>query len=64
MREATRMKQSTPADIDPMRILSHFEPLHKGNYPVFNKRPKFISDYQTREKQKILQQEIDYLKER
>ncbi len=45
-------------------MLCPFEPLTKGTYPVFNKRPRFISDYQMIEKTKILQQEINYLKER
>ncbi len=64
VRECDRIKQSTPSDIDPIKLLDSFEPIVKGSYPVFNKRPKFISDYQIREKKKILQEEIDYLKER
>ena len=64
IRESSRMQQSTPSDIDPVKLLLRFEPIQKGNYPVFNKRPKFISDYQVRERKKILQEEIDYLKER
>jgi hypothetical protein len=64
IREASRMQETTPSDINPNRLLLHFEPLHKGNYPIFNKRPKFISDYQVKEKEKILKEEIDYLKER
>lgn len=62
--EATKMLQTTPADLDPCKLLCPFEPLTKGTYPVFNKRPRFISDYQMIEKTKILQQEINYLKER
>ena len=62
--EAHKMMQTTPADIDPCKILRGFEPLPKSTYPVFNKRPRFISDYQVLEKSKILKQEIDYLKER
>ncbi len=58
------MMKTTPYDIDPCKLLNQFEPLTKGTYPVFNKRPRFISDYQIIEKKKILQQEIDYLKER
>lgn len=64
IREAEKLIQCTPNDINPIRILPKFEPLSKTSYPIFNKRPKFISDYQLREKNKILQQEIDYLKER
>lgn len=58
------MQKTTPNDVDPCKLLLGFEPLPKGTYPVFNKRPKFITDYQIIEKRKILQQEIDYLKER
>jgi len=58
------MTKTTPVDIDPCRLLNRFEPLTKGTYPVFNKRPRFISDYQLTEKSKILQEEMDYLKER
>ncbi len=58
------MIKTTPADIDPCRLLNRFEPLTKGTYPVFNKRPRFISDYQLNEKTKILQEEMEYLKER
>jgi hypothetical protein len=64
LNEAARIQLTTPADIDPCQLLNDFEPLTKGTYPVFNKRPRFISDYQIIEKKKILQQEIDYLKER
>ena len=62
--EARKMHKLTPSGIDPCKLLSSFEPLTKGSYPVFNKRPKFISDYQAIEKNKILAQEVNYLKER
>ena len=62
--ESFKMHQTTPADLDPCKLLASFDPLTKGTYPVFNKRPRFISDYQMIEKTKILQQEINYLKER
>jgi hypothetical protein len=64
LNEAHKMMQTTPSDIDPCKILHGFDALPKQTYPVFNKRPRFISDYQIIEKTKILQQEIDYLKER
>lgn len=64
LQEANRMMKTTPNDIDPCKLLKNFEPLSKGTYPVFNKRPRFITDYQNIEKTKILQQEINYLKER
>jgi hypothetical protein len=64
LNEAKRMQKTTPDEIDPCKLLNDFEPLSKGTYPVFNKRPSFISDYQKNEKAKILQQELNYLKER
>jgi WD40 repeat protein len=64
LNESFKMNKTTPADLDPCKLLANFEPLSKGTYPVFNKRPRFISDYQIIEKTKILQQEINYLKER
>jgi len=64
LQESNRMQQTTPADLDPCKMLDTYEPLSKGTYPVFNKRPRFITDYQNIEKTKILQQEINYLKER
>lgn len=58
------MQKCTPPDINPCKLLRPFEPLTKGTYPVFNKQPRFITDYQMIEKTKILKQEIEYLKER
>ena len=45
-------------------MLGPFEPLTKGTYPVFNKYPKFIVDYQVQERERIRKEEIDYLRER
>ncbi len=64
LNEANKMLKTTPADLDPTKLLNSFEPLTKQTYPIFNKRPRFISDYQMSEKTKILQEELNYLKER
>jgi len=48
VREAYRLQDSTPAEVNPKRMLEPFAPLTKGQYPVFNKYPKFIVDYQVR----------------
>ena len=64
LQESNKMLLTTPAELDPCKLLNSYEPLSKGTYPVFNKRPRFIADYQNTEKTKILQQEINYLKER
>ena len=38
--------ETTDDEIHPRRLLEDFIPLTKGQYPVFNKYPKFIVDYQ------------------
>ncbi|KFZ68140.1 TBC1 domain family member 31, partial [Podiceps cristatus] len=64
IKEAYHLMETTPLDIHPQRMLDDFIPLTKGQYPIFNKYPKFIVDYQTREREKIRQDEIEYLHER
>nr|XP_006137560.1 TBC1 domain family member 31 isoform X4 [Pelodiscus sinensis]XP_014436297.1 TBC1 domain family member 31 isoform X4 [Pelodiscus sinensis] len=64
IKEAYHLMEATPADIHPKRMLDDFIPLTKGQYPVFNKYPKFIVDYQTQERERIRQDEIEYLRER
>ncbi|KAM6278381.1 TBC1 domain family member 31 isoform 3-T3 [Spheniscus humboldti] len=64
IKEAYRLMEATPLDIHPQRTLDDFIPLTKGQYPVFNKYPNFIVDYQTREWERIRQDEIEYLRER
>ncbi|NXU83623.1 TBC31 protein, partial [Xiphorhynchus elegans] len=64
IKEAYRLMEATPLDIHPQRMLEDFIPLTKGQYPVFNKYPKFIVDYQAQERDRIRQDEIEYLRER
>ncbi|XP_054671505.1 TBC1 domain family member 31 isoform X1 [Grus americana] len=64
IKEAYHLMDATPLDIHPERMLDDFIPLTKGQYPVFNKYPKFIVDYQTQERERIRQDEIKYLRER
>ncbi|NXT37141.1 TBC31 protein, partial [Pelecanoides urinatrix] len=64
IKEAYHLMEATPLDIHPQRMLDDFIPLTKGQYPVFNKYPKFIVDYQTWERERIRQDEIEYLRER
>ena len=45
-REAYRLQDGTSAEANPQRMLEPFMPLTKGQYPIFNKYPKFIVDYQ------------------
>ncbi|KFU84063.1 WD repeat-containing protein 67, partial [Chaetura pelagica] len=64
IKEAYHLMEATPLDIHPQRVLDDFIPLTKGQYPVFNKYPKVIADYQTQEWERIRQDEIEYLRER
>ncbi|XP_074703516.1 TBC1 domain family member 31 isoform X5 [Strix aluco] len=64
IKEAYHLMEATPLDIHPQRMLDDFIPLTKGQYPVFNKYPTFIVDYQTQERERIRQDEIEYLRER
>ncbi|XP_041045482.1 TBC1 domain family member 31 isoform X2 [Carcharodon carcharias] len=64
IKEAYHLMDTTPEDINPKRMLDDFVPLTKGQYPIFNKYPKFVVNYQTKEREKIWHEELDYLKER
>ncbi|XP_043118038.1 TBC1 domain family member 31 isoform X2 [Puntigrus tetrazona] len=64
LKEAYRLMDSTPADIHPSTALSDFEPLTQGQYPIFNKYPTFIVEYQSQERERIREQEVEYLRER
>ncbi|XP_052002824.1 TBC1 domain family member 31-like [Xyrauchen texanus] len=55
---------NTLTDIHPSSTLSDFEPLTQEQYPVFNKYPTFIVEYQSQERDRIRQQEVEYLRER
>ena len=46
LKEAYRIMEATPDSLHPRKLLTEFTPLTKGQYPVFNKYPKFIVDYQ------------------
>lgn len=64
IKEAYHLMDSTPEDVHPKRMLDDFLPLTKGQYPIFNKYPTFIVNYQTQERERIWQEELNYLKER
>ncbi|XP_028985560.1 TBC1 domain family member 31 [Betta splendens] len=64
IKEAYRLMSNTPADVHPRTMLSDFTPLTNGQYPVFNQYPEFIVEYQSREREKIRLQEMEYLRER
>ncbi|XP_025778283.1 TBC1 domain family member 31 isoform X2 [Puma concolor] len=64
IREVYHLMDTTPTDIHPNGKLDAFVALTKGQYPVFNQYPKFIVDYQTRERERIRNDELDFLRER
>ncbi|XP_048452320.1 TBC1 domain family member 31 [Rhincodon typus] len=64
IKEAYHLMETTPEDIHPKRMLDDFVPLTKGQYPIFNKYPKFVIDYQSKERERIWHEELEYLKER
>ncbi|XP_055482650.1 TBC1 domain family member 31 [Psammomys obesus] len=64
IREVYHLMETTPADIHPNSMLDAFAALTKGQYPIFNQYPKFIVDYQTQERERIRNDELDFLRER
>ncbi|NWY92006.1 TBC31 protein, partial [Loxia curvirostra] len=64
IKEAYHLMEATPLDIHPQHMLDDFTPLTKGQYPVFNKYPMFVMNYQAQKWEKIRQDEIEYLRER
>ena len=63
--EAYRISMTTPKNIDPIKILDEFQPIAVGEtYPIYNKYPKFIVDYQSKERERIRKEELEYIKDR
>ena len=61
IREAYRLQDSTPAEVNPKRMLQPFSPLTRAQYPIFNKYPKFVVDYQVNWKlRKILREKFHF----
>jgi hypothetical protein len=61
---AYSIKSKTPSSLDPGSFLKPFEPCTRGEYPIFNEYPQFIVNYQSRMKNKIRQEELEYIKKR
>ncbi|CAL8289028.1 unnamed protein product [Merluccius merluccius] len=64
VKESYRLMASTPAAIHPRALLADFSPLTRAQYPVFNHYPEVIVQYHSRERERIRQQELEYLRER
>ncbi|KAK0155599.1 TBC1 domain family member 31 [Merluccius polli] len=64
VKESYRLMASTPTAIHPRALLADFSPLTRAQYPVFNHYPEVIVQYHSRERERIRQQELEYLRER
>jgi len=64
IKDAYRFLESTPEDIHPKRMIGDFSPLTKGQYPIFDKYPKFVVDYLIQERERIRQDEVEYLRQK
>ncbi|KAI9002277.1 WD40-repeat-containing domain protein, partial [Gaertneriomyces semiglobifer] len=61
---AYEMEATTLTTISLAQLFHPFEPLNKGEYPVFNAYPEFIVNYQAKVKAKIRKEEMEYLRKR
>ncbi|XP_057291272.1 TBC1 domain family member 31-like isoform X2 [Hydractinia symbiolongicarpus] len=64
IKETYRIASSTPASIDPKKVLDDFRSVPVGQYPVFDCYPKFIVDYLVEERERIREEELDYLRQK
>jgi len=53
------LDRNTPANIHPPR--TQLIPLPRGGYPVFNKYPIYVVDFQAKERERIQEEERQYL---
>ncbi|KAI8607774.1 hypothetical protein BC830DRAFT_1157806 [Chytriomyces sp. MP71] len=61
---AYRLHSATPDACSPVTFFTPFRPLLKGQYEIFNKYPEFIVNYQSKMKEKIRADEVEYLRRR
>ena len=64
IKETYRISSSTPVNIDPKKVLERFIPLTEVQYPIFDSYPRFVVDYLVEERERIRQDELDYLREK
>lgn len=64
VKKAYKLARSTPESVDPTRKLGLMRPLTSGQYPVFNQYPAYIVDFQVQERERIRQEELDFLRQR
>jgi hypothetical protein len=61
---AYRLHDNTPDAVSPISFFAPFKAILTGQYPIFNKYPEFIVNYQNKMKEKIRVDEEDYLRRR
>ncbi|KAI8915528.1 hypothetical protein BC831DRAFT_432109 [Entophlyctis helioformis] len=64
LHKAYDLQSMTPDSVSPATFLAPFTPCIRGEYPVFNKYPEFIVNYQTHMREKIRADETEYLRKR
>ena len=64
IREANRLVDITPESVNPIKLLEPFNPLSIGQYQAFNKYPNYVVDFEAQERNKLKDDEIEYLKEK
>ncbi|XP_062521814.1 TBC1 domain family member 31-like isoform X2 [Corticium candelabrum] len=63
IQEIYHLQETTPSALKPERVIDSFQPLTKGQYPIFNKYPKFVVDYQVKERDRLRREEMTFLHE-
>lgn len=64
IKETYRLSSSTPTNIDPKKVLESFTPLLETQYPIFNAYPRFVVDYLVEERERIREDELEYLRQK
>lgn len=59
---AYEIRKNTPKTLAP--VLQAFEPLPRGHYPIYNKYPEFVVNYQRKLREKIRSDEQEYLRKK
>jgi Rab-GTPase-TBC domain len=62
--KAYEIKQKTPTTLDPSTFLKSFNPCLPGEYPIFNQYPQFIVNHQMKMKNKIREDEEEFIQKR
>lgn len=61
---AYKLAESTPSSLSSASFVAPFTPCLQGEYPMFNKYPEFIVNYQSKMKDKIRKEEDEYIRKR